>query len=174
MQMNSSYFQFGRRYIFVALFALLLVLAGLSLVSQQVSAGTIPPGGTVPGGTIPPMGQGQVNIIHVAPFAVDVSDTAVDVCTQANIPVTGATNLHYLEQSGFLTLPVGTYDWQVMQPGCGLLSLIVDVPAFVLNDQAQLTLLILGDGVNQPYSTVLLVQRPGLSNKVVLPIIYKS
>ena len=173
MQMNSSHFQFGRRYIFGGLFALLLVLAGLSLVSQQVSAGTIPPGGTVPGGTIPPAGQGQVNIIHLAPFAAALSDTAVDVCTQANVPVTGATNLHYLEQSGFLTLPAGTYHWKVTKPGCG--AFVVNVPAFVLNDQAQLTLLILGDGsVDHPYSTVLLVQNPGLSNKVSLPIIYKS
>jgi hypothetical protein len=113
-----------------------------------------------------------VNIIHLAPFATDISDTAVDVCTSANVPVTGATNLHYLEQSGFLTLPAGVYDWKVTQPGCG--ATIIDVPAFVLNDRAQLTLLILGDGVHQPYSTVLLVQNSGLSHKVALPIIARN
>ena len=173
MSISPSHFQPRRRYFFVALFAMLITLAGFSLLSQQASAaGTIPPGGTVPpGGTLPPANQGQVNIIHLAPFSTVLANTAVDVCTEANVPVTGATNLHYLEQSGFLNLPAGSYDWKVTQPGCG--ATIVDLAPFVLGDQGRITLLIIGDGVNQPVSSLLLVQSMGLMH-VYLPLISKS
>ncbi|MDQ3249838.1 MAG: DUF4397 domain-containing protein [Chloroflexota bacterium] len=160
-----------RRYLFIGLFA---VLAGLGVFSQQAGAqGTIPPGGTVPGGTLPVPGanQGLVNVIHLAPFDPVIANTSVDVCTQTGTPVAGATGLVYLEQSGYLTLPAGTYDWKVTFPGCG--STVVDIAPFTLFDQSVLTLLIIGDGVKQPFSTVLLVQNGGLSQRLYLPIIAK-
>ena len=100
----------GRRYLFIAMFAVIVVLAGFSMFSQHVSAaGTLPPGGTVPpGGTTPPPAalQGQVNVVDQA-----LSTTAVDVCTESNVPVTPATNLNYQQQSGFFTLPAGEYNF---------------------------------------------------------------
>ncbi|CAN5549263.1 hypothetical protein BH10CHL1_BH10CHL1_12470 [soil metagenome] len=172
MSINPSYYQIGRRYLFVALFAGLITLAGFSLFNQQASAaGTIPPGGTLPPGGSVPFNKGQVNIIHLAPFDANIANTAVDVCTETNTPVAGATNLHYLEQSGFLTLSSGSYDWKVTQPGCG--ATILDLAPFVLGNQGVITLLIIGDRVNQPLSSLLLVQDTGLIN-VYLPLITKK
>ena len=162
MSISPSYCQLGRRYLLVALFAGLVTLAGFSLFSHQASAaGTIPPGGTLPPGGTVPLNQGQVNIIHLAPFDAVIANTAVDVCTETNTAVTGATNLHYLEQSGFLALTAGSYDWKVTKPGCG--ATIVDIAPFVLAKQGIITLLIIGDNTNQPVSTLLLVQDSGIT-----------
>jgi hypothetical protein len=59
-----------------------------------------------------------------------------------------------------------------MTPGCG--SLIVNLDPFTLFDQAVLSVLIIGDGVNQPFDSVLIVQDRGLSLKKYLPLIYKQ
>ena len=164
----------GRRYLFIAMFAMIVVLAGFSMFSQHVSAaGTLPPGGTVPpGGTTPPPAalQGQVNVVDQA-----LSTTAVDVCTESNVPVTPATNLNYQQQSGFFTLPAGEYNWKVTAANSNCATLIVDIPPFTLNPQAVLTLFITGDGsTNQPFNTVLVVQNLGLFLKVYLPLIAKN
>jgi len=175
MRAKASLLPFLRRCLYITVFATLVALAGISLLSPQANAGATIPGGTVPPGTLPPpgpAGQGQVNVIHLAPFDPVIANTAVDVCTEAGTPVTGATNLHYLEQSGYLTLPQGNYDWKVMTPGCG--SLIVNLDPFTLFDQAVLSVLIIGDGVNQPFDSVLIVQDRGLSLKKYLPLIYKQ
>jgi len=178
MQKISS---FRRRYLFIAMFAMLLVFAGFSMISQQVSAastipvgGTVPPGGTIPpGGTVPPLPaalQGQINIVDEA-----FSTTGVDVCTKTNIPVTGATNLHYQDQSGFLTLPAGVYDWKVTAANSNCGTTLVNIPPFTLSAQGVLTLFITGDGsTNQPFNTVLIVQNLGLFLKLYLPLITQN
>lgn len=169
---------FWRRYLFIGLFAVLVVLAGFSLLTPQAHAagtlpsGTVPPGGTIPpGGTTPPpptAAQGQINIVDQATFS-----SAVDVCTEANVPVTGATGLDYSDQTGFQTFPAGTYDWKVTKPGCG--ATIVDIPPFKLNPQAVLTLFITGNGSSeQPFNTVLVVQNLGLFFNLYLPIIAQN
>jgi len=167
MREKFSLIPFLRRSLFITLFATLVTMAGISLISAQSNVGsTIPPGGTVPGGTVPPSpaGQGQVNVIHLA-----ASTQTMDVCTQAGTPVTGATNLNYLEQSGYLTLPVGNYDWKVTTPGCS--ATLVDLAPFTLFEQAVLTIVIIGDGADQPFSSVVLVQNGGLSLRQYAPIV---
>ena len=168
---------FWRRYLFVALFALLIALAGFSLLSPQAQAagtvpgGTVPPGGTIPpGGTTPPpptANQGQINIVDQATFS-----GPVEICTAANVPVTGATSLDYGDQTGFQTFPAGVYDWKVTEPGCG--ATIVDIPPFKLNPQAVLTLVITGNGSDQPFNTVLVVQNLGLFFNIYLPLIAQN
>jgi hypothetical protein len=152
--------------------ALLLVFLALGALHGGVSASeeseTIPPGGTVPP---PPIDliHGFIRVVHAAPFAPNVNDTAIDICDANNTPVPGLTGLTYLTQSGYLPFPPGAYDWYVGTPGCG--QQLFDIPAFNLFRDAALTLLILGDGTNQPLTTVLTVDRGGLEQHFSLPLL---
>lgn len=167
--------QLRRHYRFMLLFALLLALASASWRSGSVKAdssvenGTVPPGGTIPPGTVPPLETGQIRVIHLAPFDPDVANTAVDICTEANLPVTGFTNLVYLTETGLQTFAAGNYDWKVSKPGCG--ATIVDIAPFTLFAGGRLTLQIIGDGTNQPISTVLIVEDLGLTHIYYLTIV---
>lgn len=167
----------GRRLAYLLLFCLLLVLAGLSsqwggigtAAAQTVPGGTITPGGTLPPPPTLTAGTGLVRVIHLAPFDNTIADTAVDICTGNNTPVTGLTNLAYLEQSGYIPLSPGPYDWTVATPGCG--TVVLDLPAFTLQPGMVLTLLVVGGG-NQPLSSVLLVEQSGQAY-LYLPLIAK-
>jgi hypothetical protein len=180
MTETDNLFQSGRRYqhrcfSYPLLFLLLVALAGLSgdwsdaALGQTVPGGTIPPGGTLPAPPTPTPGAALVRVLHLAPFDSDLANTAVDICTQTGDPVAGLTDLVYLAQSGYITLPPGQYDWTVSTPGCGIVAL--DLPAFALQPGMVLTLLVVGGG-NQPLSSVLLVDRAGQSY-LYLPIVAK-
>lgn len=165
-----------RRLSYPLLFGLLVALATLSgqwldgaVLAQTVPGGTIPPGGTLPAPPTPTPGTGLVRVIHLAPFDNTVADTAIDICTQSGDPVPGLTGLVYLEQSGYLALPPGTYDWTVSTPGCGTVAL--ELPAFTLQPGMVLTLLVVGGG-NQPLSSVLLVEQEG-QKYLYLPLVAK-
>ena len=165
-----------RRISYPLLFGLLVVLASLSgqwmdgtVFAQTVPGGTITPGGTLPAPPTPAPGSALVRVIHLAPFDNTVADTAIDICTQSGNPVTGLTDLVYLEQSGYITLPPGVYDWTVAAPGCG--AVVLDLPAFTLQPGMVLTLLVIGGG-NQPLSSVVLIEQAG-QTYVYLPLIMK-
>jgi hypothetical protein len=167
-------YRFGR-FVYPFLFLLLLALASASgswvdaaELDETVPGGTIPPGGTLPAPLTPTPGSALVRVLHLAPFDSVIANTAVDTCTQANAPVVGLTGLVYLEQSGYLTLTPGVYDWKVSTPGCGIT--VLDLPAFTLQPGTVLTLLIVGGG-SQPFSSVLLVDRGGVQSTLYLPII---
>ncbi len=133
--------------------------------------GTIPPGGTVP----PPptdLDNGFVRVVHVAPFAVDIIDTALVVCADLNTPVAGLPTLYYLSSSDYIPLPPREYDWFAGPPGCG--GELVDIPEFRLFGDAALTLYISGGANDQPLTTVLSVDRAGMSNVYYLPFIFQS
>lgn len=156
----------------VTLFCVLMTLALLHQVaSAEEETGTIPPGGTMPPPPID-MVNGFVRVVHAAPFAADVNDTAVDICDENDDPIPGLTGLVYLSESGYLPFARGTYDWYVGTPGCT--SQLVDIPPFNLFVNTALTLYILGDGTNQPLTTVLSVDRTGLDRVLHLPLIYLS
>jgi hypothetical protein len=174
---RRQYFTRLGRFYYPLLFVLLLVLANLASgwvqaapLNQTVPGGTIPPGGTLPAPTPPTPGTGLVRVLHLAPLSSNIANTAVDICTQAGDPIAGFTDLVYLEQSGYQSLPAGVYDWTVERPGCG--TVVLDLPAFTLQSGAALTLLIVGGG-NQPLTSVLLVDRAG-QIIVYLPIIAKA
>lgn len=166
------------RFVYPLLFLLLLALANASgswvdaaELDETVPGGTIPPGGTLPAPLTPAPGTGLVRVIHLAPFDGVIANTAVDICTQAGAPVVGLTGLVYLEQSGYLTLTPGVYDWKVLKPGCGTTLLdLPDLPAFTLQSGTVLTLLFVGGG-SQPFSSVLLVDRSGVQSTLYLPLI---
>lgn len=161
-----------RTRLFAVVATLFLVLMTFALLHQTASAaeesGTIPPGGTVPPAPIDFV-NGFVRVVHAAPFAADVNDTAVDICDENDTPIPGLIGLLYLNESGYLPFSPGTYDWYVGTPGCA--SQMVDIPAFNLFVNAALTLYILGDGTNQQFTTVLSVDRVGLNQVVHLPLI---
>lgn len=166
-----------RRISYPLLFGLLVTLASLSgqwldgtVFAQTVPGGTITPGGTLPAPPTPAPGAALVRVIHLAPFDNTVADTAVDICTQSDNPVTGLTDLVYLAQSGYITLAPGLYDWQVAAPGCG--AMLLDLPAFTLQPGMVLTLLVIGGG-NQPLSSVVLVEQAG-QTYLYLPLIAKT
>jgi len=164
-----------RRFSYLLLFLLLVTLAGLSslwtdgiVLGQTTPPGTIPPGGTLPPPPIPAAGTGLVRVLHLAPFDPVVANTAIDICAAVGDPVAGLTDLVYLEQSGYIALPAGTYDWTVGTPGCA--TEVLDLPAFTLSSGTVLTLLVIG-GDNQPLSSFLLVDRTDETTKVYLPLI---
>lgn len=159
---------------FVMLFALSLLkpdnLLATAATRQQQAAllgGTIPPGGTVPTPPIDPQ-QGQVRVFHLAPIGSTASST-VDICTEANQPVSGLTGLTYLSQSGYIPLTPGTYDWKVGDGGCT--TTVLDLPPFQVAAGTALTLLIVGDGVNQPLASILLVDDVGRFYPRYLPLV---
>jgi hypothetical protein len=181
MRLKSCWLQGGevRRYRWAALLIVLVGLAGLSLwlgegnVNAQAepvtpASGTIPPGGTIPP-PVPDPTNGQVRVVHLAPFDDVIANTAVDICREDNTPITGFTGLLYLSETGYLPFPPGSYNWKVMTPGCG--ALVVDIPPFTLNAGGALTLYITGDGNNQPIATLLSVEAQGLSVRLFLPLI---
>lgn len=174
--------QEGRRAAFgrlsyALLFLLLLGLANLpgswvnaAMLTQTVPGGTIPPGGTLPAPPDPTPGSGLVRVLHLAPLATAIANTAVDICTQAGAPVTGLTGLVYLAQSGYIALTPGVYDWVVSTPGCT--TVVLDLPPFTVKAGGALTLLLVGGG-NQPPTSVLLVDREEGAFAVNLPLIYR-
>jgi hypothetical protein len=158
--------------VMVTLFVIVIALALLhSTANAEEYTGTIPPGGTVPPAPID-LVNGFVRVVHAAPFAADVNDTAVDICDENDDPIPGLTGLLYLNESGYLPFAPGSYDWYVGTPGCA--SQVVDIPPFNLFVNAALTIYILGDGTNQPFTTVLSVDRAGLDQVSHLPLIHPA
>lgn len=158
-----------------------LALTSVYLAQQPGSATAADAQGTTPGGTIPPGGtlpspvidpeQGQVRVIHLAPVAVDLGDTTVDICTEADVPVTDLTGLQYGEQSSYVAFAPGAQDWYVGTPGCS--TNLVDIPLFYLARGSAITIIISGDGTNQPLRTLFLVDATGEVYKLYLPIIQR-
>lgn len=132
--------------------------------------GTIPPGGTLPAPVIDTT-QGQVRVVHLAPIAANLADTTVDICTATNSPITELSGLQYGETSAYVVFAPGEQDWLVSTPGCG--AMLVDIPPFSLAPGSAVTLLITGDGVNQPLKIVFIVDEAGLSYRLYLPLIQK-
>ncbi len=97
--------------------------------------------------TAPAAGNIKVRIVHAAPFAAALSDTAVSIRTDAGDVVGGLANVEYGASSGYLEIPAGTYDLQVATPD-GTMSLINLAPVD-LTDGTIVTVFAVGDGVNQ-------------------------
>jgi hypothetical protein len=80
---------------------------------------------------LPPAdGSFKLRIAHAAPFAADLEDTEVDICTQDGTLVDGLAGVPFGASSDFLELPAGTYDLKVMdaaaEPCTG--DTIIDLP----------------------------------------------
>jgi hypothetical protein len=70
----------------------------------------------------------KVRITHLAPFATDLDDTRVDVCTDAgaavlsNVPYKGFTD-------PYLSLPAGDYDLLIAVAGTSCATVALDLPS---------------------------------------------
>ena len=96
----------------------------------------------------PASAEGQVRVVHAAPFARGLPATAVDV-----VPDTGgspiASNVRYRDSTPFLTLPSGTpIDVEVRLAGTNVV--LIDPDAFTLAPGQRLSVFAVGDGTNQP------------------------
>ncbi len=96
----------------------------------------------------PSDGNVKVRVVHSAPFAAALMDTAVSVRTDGGDLVNGLTGVEFGQQSGFFELPAGTYDLNIATPD-GMTRLI-DLAPVTLNSGDVVTLYAIGEGVNQP------------------------
>ncbi len=164
------------RYATVFLLAMVLSVFGYYGQASVNAAnttlpGTLPPG-TIPPGTVPPPNQAKVTIIHAAPFAPILADTAIDVCTQSGLLVPGLGNIKYLENVVGI-LPPGEYDVKIAKTGTNCSDVVLDIAPITLQAGQEVILIITGDGVNQPLGSLLVITNPG-QLKIYLPIIAKS
>lgn len=95
-------------------------------------------------------GEGNLNlrVVHAAPFASELADTEVSIRTAGGTVVAGLEQVPYFAESGFFTIPADNYDLKVASVD-GQVNFIdplpVDLPA-----GAKITVVAIGDGVNQP------------------------
>lgn len=95
----------------------------------------------------PPSAEGQVRVVHAAPFASGLPATAVDIVPDAGgSPI--ATNVRYRDSTDFLTLPSGTpIDVEVRLAGAAVV--LIDPDAFTLTAGQRLSVFAIGDGTKQ-------------------------
>ena len=98
--------------------------------------------------TVPAVGNARLRVVHAAPFAANLMDTAVSIRTDAGGIVGGLSSVEFGEESGFLEVPAGMYDLQVATTD-GSMSLINPAPV-MLAEGTVVTVFAVGDGVNQP------------------------
>jgi hypothetical protein len=108
--------------------------------------------------------------VHAAPFASASADTEVSIRTAAGDVVNGLVGVPYFAESGFFAIPAGTYDLKVASND-GTANFIdplpVDLPAGL-----DLTVIAIGDGINQPLGILalpvgLLETRAPVDNSVI-------
>ena len=91
----------------------------------------------------PASAEGQVRVVHAAPFAPAIVDTAVDVVPDAGGPAL-LTNFRYRDNSSFVTLPSGvSIDLQVRLAGTSTVA--IDLPPVSLSPGQRLTVFAIGD-----------------------------
>jgi len=90
----------------------------------------------------------NIRVVHAAPFAADLADTEVSIRTAGGDVVAGLVGVPYFAESGFFAIPAGNYDLKVASND-GQTNFIdplaVDLPAGL-----DVTVIAIGDGVNQP------------------------
>lgn len=102
----------------------------------------------------PMMGNLKLRVIHAAPFGPDDESTAVSVRTDDGAVVGGLQGVPFFAASDYLEIPAGSYDLKVATPD-GSANLI-DLAPVELPDGAVLSVLAVGDGINQPLGFVAL------------------
>ncbi len=96
----------------------------------------------------PADGDLNIRVVHAAPFAEDLEATEVSIRTAGGDVVNDLTGVPYQVQSGFFAVPAGEYDLKVASSD-GQTNLIDPLPA-TLPAGADVTLVAIGDGINQP------------------------
>ncbi len=92
-------------------------------------------------------GNLKLRVVHAAPFAAKIEDTAVSVRTDAGAVVAGLSNVPFNAASQVLQIPAANYNLKVASPD-GEINLIDLVP-LDLAAGANLTVFAIGDATNQ-------------------------
>ncbi len=95
----------------------------------------------------PAEGFAKVRIIHTAPFAAALEDTAVSIRTDSGDIVSGLSNVQFGQSSGYLELPEGLIDLNIATPD-GSTVLIDLAPAYLTSGDI-INVFATGDGSNQ-------------------------
>lgn len=172
----SPYTGKRRASVFWGLVGLFILLAAVGLFGGSAFAeeagsssspfSTVPPGGTVP---LPLLSK--LTVIHAAPFTNDVDASGVDICTDDNLPVINLANLKYLQQKSTY-LMMGEYNLKASQAGAGCSGVLIDIDPFAVANGGEYLLILTGDGVNQPFDSLLITIEQGSGN-YYLPLIYR-
>lgn len=115
----------------------------------------------------------RLRVLHAAPFAPTVVGTAIDVVSQAGVPLPGLTNLRYDDLVENYTVPSGVaLDLKIVPTGQPSAPAIIDLPALTFNAGDAYTVIAVG-GANGQLAGVLLLNDRALSVKLHLPLIRK-
>ncbi len=95
----------------------------------------------------PASGFAKIRVVHSAPFAASLPDTAVSIRTDDGDLVGGLTGVEFGQASGYLELPANLYDLNVATPDGG--TVLIDLAPVFLKDGDIVTIFAIGDGVNQ-------------------------
>ncbi len=96
----------------------------------------------------PTAGNARIRIVHGAPFAASIDDTAVSIRLDDGTVVNGLASVPFPQNSGFFELPAGTYDLQVATPDGS--TTLIDIDPVTLNDGDIVTVVATGEITNQP------------------------
>ncbi len=96
----------------------------------------------------PATGNAKVRVVHAAPFASELADTAVSVRTDGGDLVNGLTGVEFGVASDYFELPAGNYDLNIATPDGS--TRLIDLAPITLNSGDIVTLFAIGEGVNQP------------------------
>jgi len=96
----------------------------------------------------PATGNLNLRVLHAAPFASDSDDTEVSIRTAGGDVINGLVGVPYFGDSGFFEVPAGEIDFKVASND-GSTNLI-DPESVVLPPELNVTVVAIGDGVNQP------------------------
>jgi hypothetical protein len=88
----------------------------------------------------------KLRVIHAAPFAAVITDTRVDIKTESGIPL--LNGVPYKADSGVLPITPQYIDLRVMLANSTTTA--IDVPPLKIEAGDLLTVIAIGDGVNQP------------------------
>jgi len=115
----------------------------------------------------------RLRVLHAAPFAPTVAGTAIDVVSQAGVPLPGLTNLRYDDLVENYTVPSGVaLDLKIVPTGQPSAPTIIDLPALTFNAGDAYTVIAVG-GANGQLAGALLLNDRALSVKLHLPLIRK-
>ncbi len=110
----------------------------------------------------PTAGHAKVRVVHAAPFAASLMDTAVSVRTDMGELVNGLTAVEFGQNSEYFELPVGTYDLNIATPDGS--TRLIDLAPLLLNEGEVITLYAVGEGMNQPLAALAVYQNGTIAN----------
>ncbi|NBD96002.1 MAG: DUF4397 domain-containing protein [Gammaproteobacteria bacterium] len=102
----------------------------------------------------PAEGNLNIRVVHAAPFAATSEATEVSIRTASGDVVNGLVGVPYFAESGFFEIPAGTYDLKVASND-GTVNFIDPLPAD-LPAGLDVTVIAIGDGINQPLGVLAL------------------